>query len=332
MGLKRKEFSWALKLFMISIGLTFVLWLGLFVLSTLVFHSPEPVASTTVGVISLVMERVVMLEGRMGLWMAIFVLNTFATVVASMSSALLLLILPLQVNDIKSRMTHQRYEKIAKIIDKLIYALWKPFLLIFKRLDRGFAKSYKEDPPSSQFHGFWRYCGYSGIGFRNIFYVFPFVIPALTAIINGIIIGMVLAVNIFMGAYDGFLAAGLHGFTVGALLNFLYFLSVIMPHGIIELLAVLMAIALGQSFASMYSQEISEHGLLLAHRLEEFENELTYLVTLTKQFLKSRRILKALTVIICLLFLSAYIEVHITPNIAERVLTILREIWVNSFG
>jgi uncharacterized membrane protein SpoIIM required for sporulation len=328
----RQAFMWAFKLFRISVGLTVGLWLALFVLSTLVFSSPEPVASTTTGVVSLVMERVVGLEEWVGLWMALFALNTCAAVVASTSSALLLLLLPLQVPDIQSRMAHPRYERFAKILDKLIYVLWTPCFHVFKRFDRGFAQRYEVDPPSSQFQGFWRLCGYSGIGFRNIFYVFPFVIPALTAIINGGLIGMVLAVNLAMGAYAGFLAAGVPGLAIGSFLNVLYFLSAILPHGILEVFAVFMAIAVGQGFAALYSNEIFERGLLIDHRLEAFDKDLKYLVTVTKQFLMSRRVLTTLAVIVGLLFLSAYIEAHITPTIVANVLTILREIWVTSLG
>ncbi len=95
LGAHRQSFIWALKLFLISGGLAVGVWLLLFVVFTLVFTSPEPVVSTTAAAVSLVMERVVGLEGWVGLWMALFALNTCVAVVASTSSALLLLLLPL---------------------------------------------------------------------------------------------------------------------------------------------------------------------------------------------------------------------------------------------
>ena len=330
---KREEFVWALKLFVKSIGLTLGLWLFLFVLSTWVFSDPEPLASATIDVVSLVMGRVGLLEEKVGLWMAIFALNTVVTVVASTASALLLLTLPFEVKDLKYRMAHPTYEKIAKIMDKVgITLLWNPLFHIFKRFNSSFAEIYRSEPPRNQFQGCWRFCGYSGTGFRNIYYIIPYLIPALIAIVNGIIIGMVLAVNIFLGAYDGFLIAGLRGLTVGVLLNFLYFLSVILPHGVIEVFAVLTAIAFGQGFASRYSNTILEQKLLMDHRLEELEKHVKYLVALTKQFLTSKTVLIPLTLVICLLCIASYIEVYITPNIAERVLTILRGIWVRSLA
>ncbi len=326
-GAQRQSFMWALKLFLISGGLAVGVWLLLFVVFTLVFTSPEPVVSTTAAAVSLVMERVVGLEGWVGLWMALFVLNTCVAVVASTSSALLLFLLPLQVPDIQYRMAHPWYERVAKGLDKLLYVLWKPSFWVFARFDQGFARRYEADPPSAQFQGVWRVCGYSGIGFRNIFSIFPFVIPALTAIINGSLIGVVLAVNLAMGAYTGFLTAGIPGLARGAGINVLYFLSAILPHGLLEISGLLLAIAVGQGFAVQYSNEIFERGLLLDHRLEGLDKDVRYLVTVTKRFLTSRRVLTTLVLIVGLLFLAAYIEAYITPTIMANVLTHLREIW-----
>jgi len=328
----RQAFTWALKLFLISAGLTVGVWLVLFVLATLAFSSPEPVASTTTGVVSLVMERVAGLEGWIGLWMALFALNTCAAVVASTSSALFLLLLPLQVPDIRYRMAHPRYEWFATILDRLIYAVWTPGFRVFAKLDRGFAQRYAVDPPRAQFQGFWRVCGYSGIGFRNIFSVFPFVIPALTAVVNGSLIGIVLAVTLVMGGYTGFLAAGIPGLAIGSVLNLLYFFAAILPHGLLELFAVVMAIALGHSFATLYSNEIFERGLLMDHHLDVFDKDLQHLVAVTKQFLTSRRVLTTVAVIVGLLFLAAFIEAHVTPTIIAHVRAVLHDIWVTTVG
>ncbi len=332
LGAHRQSFMWALKLFLISGGLAVGVWLLLFVVFTLVFTSPEPVVSTTAAAVSLVMERVVGLEGWLGLWMALFALNTCVAVVASTSSALLLLLLPLQVPDIQYRMAHPWYERFAKGLDKLIYGLWTPGFRVFARFDRGFARRYEADPPSAQFQGVWCVCGYSGIGFRNIFSIFPFVIPALTAIVNGSLIGVVLAVNLAMGAYAGLLTAGIPGLARGASLNVLYFLSAILPHGLLEISGILLAIAVGQGFAVRFSHEIFERGLLLDHRLEGLDKDVRYLVTVTKHFLTSRRVLVTLFVIVGLLFLAAYIEAYITPTIMTNVLTFFREIWGASLG
>ncbi|UCH02744.1 MAG: stage II sporulation protein M [Candidatus Bathyarchaeota archaeon] len=323
-GLKGKEFRWALKLFASCIGLTFGLWLILLVFSTLIFHSPKPLASITVDVLSLVVERVITLENRVGLWMAIFILNTVVVIVASTFSAFLLLTLSLEIHDLKYRMRHPRYNIIAKVMDKLGSVLiWKPLFLIFKKLDSSFKKIHYSHPLNDSTQGIWRFCGYSNREFRNIFYIFPYMVPAITAIVNGIVIGMLLAVHIFMGAYNGLLIAGLPGLTAGMFINFISFLCYTMPHGILELYAFLTAIALGRRFALHYSNEIFERRLLLNHRLEELTKDVQYLTNMIKQFLKSRTVLISLAFIISLLFIAAYIETYITANIAENVLTFL---------
>lgn len=322
--LNRKGFGWALKLFCISIGLTVGFWMMLFVLSTAIFTSPEPVASTTLALVTLMMHRAVELESRVGLRLTIFALNMVATLVASVVSALLLLSLPFEVSDVKYRHAHPIYTKLAKTMDTVGYLLlWKPLFTIVRRLDSSFTIQGQPDQTCTSQEGIWSLCGYSGTEFRSMFSIFPFVIPALTAIANGIIFGMILIVTIVMGAYEGALIAGLSGLFSGAIQQSIYFLVATMPHGLIELGVAMTTITVGYSFASQYAREIVDHRLLIDSRLAIFEGDVNELVFLTKQFLKSRLVFSTLLSSACLLWIAAYIEVNITPTIIEWALTIV---------
>lgn len=272
--------------------------------------------------VAIMMHRVVLLEEQLGLWSAIFILNTVVAVFASLAGALLILTLPLEVADIRYRHAHPTYNRFAKQLDSFGYQLlWKHLITIFLRFDK-FAKQNQAKTSYQSPRGFWKMIGYSGSDFQNMFYILPFLIPALTSIVNGVVFGMVLTVTIVTGAFEGFLVAGGSGFVIGVAQQSLHFLAFTMPHGVIELLAIFSAIAIGYSFASKCTQDLVSQRLLIDHRLEVFERNINYLVTLAKQFLKSKALISALLLIICLLLFAAYIEVYITPEIAEKVVMI----------
>lgn len=322
-GVERAEFIWALKLFMKSIGLAFVLWLVLMAISTLAFSTLKPVVSVSMTVVGPQMKRLGALERRVGLWMAIFALNTVAAVIASTLGALIILILmPLQFKDLKYRTERSTYGRIAKIADKVAYIPWRPIFFLFKRFDNSFVGAYQGEASGPPVHeGVWMFCGYSREDFRKMVHIFLHIMPALAAIVNGIIIGMLLAIVVSMAAYSGFLTAGLSGLFVRASLGLVVFLSLTLPHGVLELFAFLSAIGIGHSFARLYSRELSDRNLLTGDRPEELEEEVKHLGALTMRFLKSKAVSKTLMLIICLLFVAAYIEAYVTPHIAERILS-----------
>jgi uncharacterized membrane protein SpoIIM required for sporulation len=292
-------------------------------ISILFFASPEPVTSLTMDTIAFMLQRVVLLEERVGLWMAIFILNTVVTLFASLAGALLILPLPLEVTDIRYRQVHPLYARFAKQLDRVGYILlWKPLVKLFQRFDKSFAVQKASESRHSSSHNFWSMLGYSGTEFHNMFYILPYLIPALTVIVNGIVMGMVLTVTIVKGAYEGILLAGYPGFFLGITQQSLHFFAFTMPHGILELSAVFSAIAIGHTFALQHSHELATQRVIVDPPLEVFDKNVKHLVTFTKEFLTSKGMLSTLFLITCLLFLAAYIEVYITPDIAKRVLMI----------
>jgi uncharacterized membrane protein SpoIIM required for sporulation len=273
--------------------------------------------------VAIMMHRVVLLEEQLGLWSAIFILNTVVAVFASLAGALLILTLPLEVTDIRYRHAHPTYSRFAKQLDSFGFKLlWRHLIKIFQRFDKKFAKQNQAKTSYQSPRGFWNMIGYSGSDFQNMFYILPFLIPALTSIVNGVVFGMVLTVTIVTGAFEGFLVAGGSGFVIGVAQQSLHFLAFTMPHGVLELSVIFSAIAIGYSFAYQCTQDLVSQRLLIDHRLEVFESNINYLVILAKQFLKSKALISALLLIICLLLFAAYIEVYITPEIAEKVVMI----------
>jgi len=320
--INRKAVIWTVKLFTKSALLTSGIWLGLFTLSIIVLGSPEPVSVATMDVVAIMLQRVVFMEEQVGLWMAIFILNTIVAVFASIAGALLILTLPFEATDIRYRYTHPTYARASKQLDRYGYwLLWKNLITLFQRFDT-FAKQYKTNTSQNTPLGFWKLIGYSRSDFQRMFYILPFLIPALTAIVNGIVFGMVLTVTIIQGAYEGFLIGGGTGFMNGIAQQSLHFLAFTMPHGVLELSVIFSAIALGHSFADQFTRELISQRLLIDHRIEVFEKNISYLVTFSKQFLISKTMLFTLLLFSCVLFVAAYIEVYITPVIAESVVTI----------
>ena len=318
----RKAVIWVVKLFIKSSILTSGIWLGLFMISIIVLGSPEPVSASTMDVVTIMLHRVVLIEEQVGLWMAIFILNTIVAVFASITGALLILTLPLEASDIRYRQAHPTYARFAKQLDNYGYRLlWKNLIKIFQRFST-FAKQYHSDTAYYTPLGFWKLVGYSRSDFQKMFSILPFLIPALTSIVNGVVFGMVFTVTIIQGAYEGFLTAGGSGFLHGIAQQSLHFLAFTMPHGVFELSAIFSAIAVGYSFADQFTRELISQQLLIDYRLELFEKNITCLATFSKQFLRSKTILYTLFLVICALLLAAYIEVYITPIIAERVVMI----------
>ena len=302
--------------------LTSGIWLGLFIISIIVLGSPEPVSVATMDVVAIMLQRVVFMEKQVGLWMAIFILNVIVAVFASIAGALLILTLPLEATDIRYRYAHSTYARVSKKMDSFGYRLlWKNLIMLCQRFDV-LPNQYNTHTAQNTPLGFWKLVGYSRSDFQKMFSILPFLIPALTAIVNGVVFGMVLIVTIFQGAYEGFLLGGGTGFFNGIAQQGLRFLAFTMPHGVLELSIIFSAIAVGHSFANLFTQELISQRLLIDHRIEVFEKNITYLVTFSKQFLRSKTMLFTLLLFSCVLFVAAYIEVYITPVIAESVIMI----------
>jgi uncharacterized membrane protein SpoIIM required for sporulation len=318
----RKAVLWAVQLFSKSCILASGIWLGLYAISLIVLGSPEPVSESTMEVVAIMLQRVVLLEEQVGLWMAIFILNTIVAVFASLAGALLILTLPLEATDIRYRQAHPTYARFAKHLDRVGYwLLWKNLIKVAQRVD-AVGRQRQTGISDSHSLGFWNLVGYSGSDFQKMFSVLPFLIPALTAIVNGIVFGMVLTVTLMQGAYAGFLIGGGAGVFIGFAQQSLHFLAFTMPHGVLELAVIFSAIAVGYSFADQFAQQLLSQRLLIDPRLEVFEKNLICLVTVAKQFLRSKTLLSTLLLFTGVLCLAAYIEVYITPNIAESVVLI----------
>jgi uncharacterized membrane protein SpoIIM required for sporulation len=58
------------------------------------------------------------------------------------------------------------------------------------------------------------------------------------------------------------------------------------------------------------------------HHLEVFDQNINSRVTVSKQFLSSKTVISTLLLFAGVLLLAAYIEVYITPEIAESVVMI----------
>ncbi|MDW7731823.1 MAG: stage II sporulation protein M [Methanolobus sp.] len=166
----------------------------------------------------------------------------------------------------------------------------------------------------------WEYCGYGKDDYRMFAYMLPYTVPVMILVVNGFLMGILLAFFIFNGAMTGYQLFGERGITVGLLYNTAYFFISIMPHGIIEIPAILLAAAVGRRFAYIQSHEIIHKELFLGDSIESLKNDVSTVMDTVRQYLNSRYLWKMFAIMVLMLFVAAYIETYETLLIVDRVM------------
>ena len=156
--------------------------------------------------------------------------------------------------------------------------------------------------------------------YRMFSYILPYTVPLLILIVNGMLMGILLAFFTFNGAVTGFELFGDKGIVLGLLYNVVYFFISIIPHGIIEIPAILVAAAVGYHFAYIQAHDVIKCDFFTGDGTESLLKDTGYIFETTKEYLLSSYTWKMMVLIVLTLLLAAYIETYVTLGIVDKVM------------
>lgn len=310
-----RDLMWSVKTFTLSVLTAFVISMLLYTLM-LITSEPAPVDEAIVSTASAATAKVVVASEYISPMWAIFIFNSIAALMASLGTGLFMFIHPLLISDIRMRTDHSRYASLSIGCERMLMPGNRLLQKLVHRMDADFP--YIDT--ISQKEGLWQYCGYSREDYRMLAYMLPFTIPFLIMIVNGVLVGILLAFFTFNGSLTGFGMFGFRGIFIGVFYNLSYFFISIVPHGIIEIPALLLAAAIGYRFARIQSGEIVLKRLFLGNSHESIKKDVSQVLATTRLYLTSIYVWKSSALIVVLLLAAAYIEAHVTVDIAERVM------------
>jgi uncharacterized membrane protein SpoIIM required for sporulation len=154
-------------------------------------------------------------------------------------------------------------------------------------------------------------------------YMMPYIVPLMILMVNGFLMGILLAFFTFNGAVTGFQLFGMKGILIGLFYNVIYFFISIVPHGIIEIPAILVAAALGYRFAYIQAHNVIDKELFNGNDIESLKEDSAYILASSKDYIRSEYTWKMLGIIILTLLVAAYVETYVTLGIVDRVMQMI---------
>ncbi|SFM72863.1 stage II sporulation protein M [Methanolobus profundi] len=324
-----RDIKWVTRVFLLSMIFAFTLGIVAYIL-TLTFAEPEPVSEAIVSTASAATAKVVITSNYIDPMWAIFIFNSIAASAAVIGSGLFIMVHHLLIGDIAMRPYHRIYTRFSILFELAMRPLYTLLIKITAIVDRDFLSiknSYGEEEDT-----IWQYCGYGRDEYRKFSYMLPFTVPLMILMVNGALMGILLAFFTFNGAMTGFELFGNKGIIVGLLYNVIYFFIAIVPHGIIEIPAILLATAIGYRFAYVQAHEVIDKGLFNKDDIEELKKDVAYTSAAARDYILSRYTWKMLGVIILILLVAAYIETYVTLGIADHVMQTIDEKIAFMFG
>ncbi|MDO9517094.1 MAG: stage II sporulation protein M [Methanosarcinaceae archaeon] len=172
----------------------------------------------------------------------------------------------------------------------------------------------------------WDFCGYTKQDYRMFAYLQSYIVPVLMLIVNGIILGILLAFFIFNGAMSGYENMGPQGMISGLFYTFSYFVFSILPHGIIELPVLFLAASLGYRFAYVQSKAIADENFFMGDDIESINRDVSRINSMTSEYLKSRYLWTVFGIAVMLLLIAAYIEIYVTPVVLKYAMSVVENV------
>ncbi|MDI3539468.1 MAG: hypothetical protein PWQ52_591 [Methanolobus sp.] len=314
-AIDHRDLMWSSKTFVLSVLTAFLISMLLYTFM-LIASEPAPVDEAIVSTASAATAKVVVASEYISPMWAIFVFNSIAALMASVGTGALLFIHPLLISDIRMRSGHSRYASLSIDFERMLVPGNRLLQKLAHRMDAGFPYTDANSPKE----GVWKYCGYSREDYRMLAYMLPFTIPLMIMVVNGILVGILLAFFIFNGSLTGFEMFGSKGIFIGVFYNLSYFVVSIVPHGIIEIPALLLAAAMGYSFARFQSSEIVRKGLFLGNSYGDLKTDVALVFDTAKEYMLSGYLWKMSAIILLMLLFAAYMETYVTLQIVERVM------------
>ncbi len=324
------EFLWSVKLFAASAIVACMFSIAVYVVMT-IFAEPQPVDAAIAATASAAMAKVEMGARYISPMWSIFMFNTIAIFTASFGTGLFSYMHNIFSGEFSFRSKHRIYAAVSIKIDKMLVLFYRQIRRVASTFDPGFYKikinveektgehTYSNEGTSSV----WDLCVYTKDDYRMFAYILPYTIPVLMLLVNGMLLGILLAFFVFNGAMSGYEIMGLQGIVIGIFYTFSYFVLSILPHGIIELPVLFLAASLGYKFASVQSHAIAYEGFFLGDDMKSINGDVSRINSMTSEYLKSRYLWSMFGLAVGLLLVAAYIEIYVTPGVLEYVMVVV---------
>jgi hypothetical protein len=315
-SIRYKDLLWSAKTFSMSVVTAFVCSMVLYTFMFIIAE-PAPVNEAIVSTATAATAKVVITAEYISPIWAIFIFNSIAALSATVGTGLFLIIHPLMASDIRLRPNNRIYASFSITFERILMPANRLLQKLAHRLDDDFPYPEISDPAKE---GIWKYCGYTREDYRMFAYMLPYTIPFMIMIVNGLLMGILLAFFFFNGFLTGYELFGVKGILIGINYNLIYFFISIVPHGIIEIPAILLAAALGYRFARVQSLEVTGKGLFFGDSPESLKKDVSEVLATAKLYLTSRYLWKISAFIVMTLLAAAYIEAHLTSGIVDIVM------------
>ncbi|MBP1909524.1 stage II sporulation protein M [Methanolobus bombayensis] len=322
-----KDIKWTIKVFLLSVLSAFILAMIAYIL-TFMTAEPEPasevISDVIMGTASAATSKVTVTSTYINPMWAIFFFNSLAAGCAVIGTGLFIMVHKLLLGDIAMRPKNRYYAGLSILMEKAMMPLYRALITIASRLDRDLLliKNEKNNNEGT----IWQYCGYGKYEYRMFSYILPFTVPLLILLVNGVIMGILLAFFTFNGALTGFELFGEKGAIIGLLYNVVYFFISILPHGIIEIPVILLAATVGYHFAYIQSHDVVKKELFNGDKIESLLEDYGYVEKSIKEYLFSAYAWKMVVFITLTLLVAAYIETYVTLGIVDRIMTVMDSI------
>ncbi|WP_340819904.1 stage II sporulation protein M [Methanolobus sp. WCC4] len=315
-----KDIRWTIRVFLLSAIIAFFLSIVAYIL-TLAFAEPEPVSEVIMSTASAATAKVEVTSNYIDPMWSIFIFNSIAATCAVIGTGLFMMVHTLLIADIAMRPKHRIYSRFSIIFEIAMKPLYTLLIKITALVDRDFSLIGKsEDKVEGTI---WEYCGYGKDEYRMFSYMLPYTVPLLILMVNGALMGILLAFFVFNGAMTGFELFGTKGIFIGLLYNAVYFFISIIPHGIIEIPVILVAAALGYRFAYSQAHDVIDKELFDRNDIIGLKEDAAYTSAAAREYILSGYTWKMLAIIILILLIAAYIETDITLKVVDHVMAVL---------
>ncbi|WP_164999304.1 stage II sporulation protein M [Methanohalophilus profundi] len=315
--IKWPAFLWCLKIFTYSAILTALLALASYAIMTMLAE-PVTINETIDRAASAATSKVQRGAVYVGITWSVFLFNSLAALTASAGTALFVYLNRYLLKDITSRRQHHNYAKISIAMERGLYPIYRVLEWPAERFF-GFRSINTQTAENSV----WNYTGYSRYHFQLLTAIVPFSVPLLVAAANGAILGMLFAFHLFNGAFSGYHLAGINGIVGGVVYNVTFFISAILPHGIIEIPVILVSTSIGYVIADSNCRLVRDKHLFVSDNIADLEADIATEERNTGTILFSPLFWKIYLLFVLLLLITAFIETEVTPDIITRALSIV---------
>ena len=321
------EFLWSVKLFAASAIVACILSIAVYVVMT-IFAEPQPVSTAIAATATAAMAKVEVGARYISPMWSIFVFNTIAIFAASFGTGFFSYIHNIFSGEFSFRSKHRIYAAVSIKIDKMFTVFYRHIRRIASMLDSDFSRikidtkiiieehAHSDESTSSV----WDFCGYTKDDYRMFAYILPYTVPVLMLMVNGMLLGILLAFFVFNGAFSGYEVMGIQGMVIGFFYTLSYFVFSILPHGIIELPVLFLAASLGYRFAYVQSKAVADEGFFMGEDMDSVKMDVLRINSITAEYLKSRYLWSMFGLATGLLLVSAYVEIYVTPVVLESVM------------